>query len=131
MGEVVKAIWSSGACPGGTGSPKDPNGYLNIEVFVHGLPPDCTDLHLFQIFSPFGQIRANGVKSMIAEDGNCKGFGFVNYLAIESAQLAIQTLSGAQMPNNKVLRVEMKKSGGAAAQPAPIPAPTSFAMPDS
>merc|ERR1719356_1879020 len=106
MTEVLKAIEQSGALPGGDGKDKS----VIVEIYVHGLPPTCEDIHLYKLFCPFGQIPANGITAMQGENkggGTCKGFGFVNFLAQESADLAIATLNGCQLPGGQVLRVEL------------------------
>eukprot|EP00931_Biecheleriopsis_adriatica_P114385 TRINITY_DN900_c0_g1_i1.p1 TRINITY_DN900_c0_g1~~TRINITY_DN900_c0_g1_i1.p1 ORF type:complete len:281 (+),score=56.04 TRINITY_DN900_c0_g1_i1:83-925(+) len=101
------ALEGSGHLPG-AGIPKN----QVIEVFVFGLPPDTTDAHLYRLFSTFGQISPKGCSVNFAKDtGLCKGFGFVNYLSNESAQLAIESLNGFQFAPGKSLRVELKSEG--------------------
>jgi len=107
MEQIVKGLEESGGLPGGDGRDKS----QMIEVFVLGLPADTTDLHMYRMFAPFGQIAPKGANVMTDMSGACKGFGFVNFLAIESAQLAIQTLNGAILPNKRVLKVELKAAG--------------------
>lgn len=46
---------------------------------------------------------------MMGEDGRCKGFGFVNYVYVDGAQLAIETLDGASLPTGKTLTVRLKE----------------------
>jgi len=108
------ALEQSGHLPG-AGIPKN----QIIEVFVFGLPPDTTDAHLYRLFSTFGQISPKGCSATFAKDtGLCKGFGFVNYLSNESAQLAIESLNGFSFADGRRLRVELKgeskRAGGAA-----------------
>eukprot|EP00931_Biecheleriopsis_adriatica_P114390 TRINITY_DN900_c0_g1_i14.p1 TRINITY_DN900_c0_g1~~TRINITY_DN900_c0_g1_i14.p1 ORF type:complete len:288 (+),score=54.56 TRINITY_DN900_c0_g1_i14:133-996(+) len=101
------ALEGSGHLPG-AGIPKN----QVIEVFVFGLPPDTTDAHLYRLFSTFGQISPKGCSVNFAKDtGLCKGFGFVNFLSNESAQLAIESLNGFQFAPGKSLRVELKSEG--------------------
>merc|ERR1712232_1001706 len=103
MTAVLSAIIDTGALPGGTG-PKD---HPVFEVFVHGLSTQCTDLHLYQLMSPFGQIGPRGCSVVENKnDGTCVGYGFVNFLAEESAKLAIETLNGCVLPGGKKLKVE-------------------------
>lgn len=109
MNDIIEAMWDSGAMPGGDGRTRE----SHVEMFIFGLPPDCTDLHLYQMMSPFGQIGARGVMVKTnPQDGSCMGYGFVNFLAEESADMAISTLNGASLPNGKSLRVERKKQKG-------------------
>merc|ERR1711953_635259 len=89
--------------------------YENDEgtLFVGGLPPDTTDLELYKIFSPFGATAPRGIRAMTHEDRvTCKGFGFVNYLDASSAQMALATLNGTQMPDGTRLKVNVKQQGG-------------------
>lgn len=105
--QMVMTLEQSGALPG---SGMDRNQV--IEVFVFGLPPDTKDEHLYRMFSPFGQISPKGCAATFAKDtGLCKGFGFINFLSMESAQLAIQVLHGTQIGPGHSLRVELKKPG--------------------
>merc|ERR1719393_441093 len=70
---IVRGLVESGGLPGGNGR----DGNSGIEVYIHGLPSDCTDLHLYKVFSPFGQISPKGLKVMCDKDtGACIGYGF-------------------------------------------------------
>eukprot|EP00930_Biecheleria_cincta_P031096 TRINITY_DN21574_c0_g1_i1.p1 TRINITY_DN21574_c0_g1~~TRINITY_DN21574_c0_g1_i1.p1 ORF type:complete len:442 (+),score=70.55 TRINITY_DN21574_c0_g1_i1:22-1326(+) len=105
--QMVRTLEQSGVLPG-SGMDRS----QVIEVFVFGLPPDTKDEHLYRMFSPFGQISPKGCAATFAKDtGLCKGFGFINFLSMESAQLAIQVLHGAQIGPSHSLRVELKKPG--------------------
>mmetsp|Transcript_90823 Transcript_90823/g.166695 ORF Transcript_90823/g.166695 Transcript_90823/m.166695 type:complete len:318 (-) Transcript_90823:251-1204(-) len=79
-------------------------------VYVHGLPNDTSDIDLYHIFSPFGAIPAYGCRAMMNDDGSCKGFGFVNFIDAISAEMAIMSLNGTQLPNGKTLTVSMKQA---------------------
>merc|ERR550514_58365 len=57
---ILKGLEYAGALP------QPPNG--EMAVFVGGLPTDCTDNHLYRIFTPFGAISSKGVKAMLNED---------------------------------------------------------------
>eukprot|EP00992_Anisonema_acinus_P006036 TRINITY_DN19685_c0_g1_i1.p1 TRINITY_DN19685_c0_g1~~TRINITY_DN19685_c0_g1_i1.p1 ORF type:complete len:328 (+),score=29.13 TRINITY_DN19685_c0_g1_i1:63-1046(+) len=62
-------------------------------VYIYGIPASCTELNLFECFSPYGAIYS--VK--IARDpnsGECKRYGFVHYMKQEDASAAIAALSG-------------------------------------
>lgn len=104
---LVDGLMQSGAMPGGVKYSNDEN-----TLFVGGLPSDTTDLDLFWIFSPFGPIAPKGVKAMMSPDGSCKGFGFVNFLATEATDVAVNTLNGTQMPDGSTLTVTVKKPDG-------------------
>lgn len=121
MDHIIRSLVDSGGLPGGNGQNKE----HIVEVFCFGLPPDCTDIHLYKMFSPFGPISPKGLKVMTSkEDGSCIGYGFINFMSIEAAQLAIATLNGAILPNMRRLKVELKgskKAGESAAPKTPEP----------
>jgi len=110
MEDAVRRLEESGVLPGGDG--KDKSEWT--EVFIQGLPPDCTAVHLYQLMCTFGQIGVQGAYVVTSNiDASCTGEGFVNFLASESAGVAIHTLNGWQLPGGKVLRVERRKPKGA------------------
>jgi len=75
-------------------------------LFIYHLPPDTDENLMYRIFGPFGAIT--NVK-IVREPmtGNCKGFGFVNYMKLEEAQQAILALNG-YMLGPKPLQVSFK-----------------------
>mmetsp|Transcript_64573 Transcript_64573/g.154281 ORF Transcript_64573/g.154281 Transcript_64573/m.154281 type:complete len:232 (+) Transcript_64573:93-788(+) len=97
--QLVNALLKSGALPGGK--------WENDErtIYVGGLPQDTTDLDLYKIFSPFGALQPGGVRAMTQEDGTCKGFGFINFQEMSSAEASKATLNMATMPDGTVLKV--------------------------
>lgn len=108
MDTIVAALEASGQLPGGST-------FVNDDgcIFIAGLPRDCEDIHLYRIFSPFGPIYPKGVRACRWQKGSqkgfgCRGYGFVNFLAAESAQAAIVTLNGAILPDGTTLKVEVK-----------------------
>jgi len=108
MDDIVRALDNSGALPGG-------KTFTNDEgcIFVGGLPPDCTDYHLYRMFSSFGPISPQGIRAMCHPGTDqCKGFGFVNYLVPASAHVAIQTMNGMMMPDGRALKVTPKGGPG-------------------
>merc|ERR1719469_217124 len=108
MEDIVNLMSESGALPGGDGKDRS----MITEVYMHGLPSDCNDLHMYKIMASFGQIAAKGLTVMTNKaDGSCLGYAFINYLNPESAQLAIDTLNGTTLPDGKQLKVERKKGG--------------------
>lgn len=106
---IVDGLHASGCMPGGTG-------YTNNDgaLFVTGMPPDTTDLHLYKIFSPFGSIAPNGVLAATTPEGVCKGYGFINFLDSGAAQEAISILDGTELPGGRNLRVSIKTPKGGA-----------------
>eukprot|EP00931_Biecheleriopsis_adriatica_P053928 TRINITY_DN3168_c0_g2_i1.p1 TRINITY_DN3168_c0_g2~~TRINITY_DN3168_c0_g2_i1.p1 ORF type:complete len:351 (-),score=53.97 TRINITY_DN3168_c0_g2_i1:49-1047(-) len=109
--QFVDAIEKSNCLPGAGMSKSQ-----LTEVYVFGLPPDTNNFHLYKIFAPFGQIAPRGCTATLAKDtGLCRGFGFINFLTPESANLAIRSLNGFVFPDGKALRVELKGPGKQAA----------------
>merc|ERR1712151_586465 len=86
--------------PGGT--------WANDEktVLVSGLPSDTTDHDLLKIFSPFGAIAPGGVRVTLNEDGTAKGNGMINFLALDAAQAAVETLNNCMLPDGRFLRLK-------------------------
>jgi RNA recognition motif-containing protein len=105
---LVQGLLESGALPGGQKWSND-----DATIFVYGLPQDTNDVDLYKIFSPFGAIAPQGVRVMLGDDRvSCRGYGFVNYMSKESAELSINTLNGTTMPDGKVLKVYFKQLNG-------------------
>lgn len=100
---IVSGIEASGVLPGGAR-------FSNTEstLYVAGLTPDTRDIHLYQLFAPFGPISAKGVRAVSNPDGTCKGFGFVNFLDPQSVQDAILAYNGAILPDGSVMKVAVK-----------------------
>merc|ERR1711953_1370698 len=91
--DLFSGLCNAGALPGGAKYENDEN-----TLFVGGLPHDTTDLDLYKIFSPFGAIAPKGIKAMIHQPtGNCKGFGFVNFMDPAASAAAIAALNGTTM----------------------------------
>merc|ERR1719394_2310689 len=74
-------------------------------VCVNGLPSDTTDHDLLKIFSPFGAIAPGGVRVKLNDDGTAKGNGMINFLNLDSATQAVETLNNCMMPDGKFLRL--------------------------
>jgi RNA recognition motif-containing protein len=80
-----------------------------VSLFVFHLPPDISDGELQQLFSSAGPVLS--AKVMMDSDGmQSKGFGFVNFAAVEAAERAITTFNGRKL-GNKFLKVSFKRSG--------------------
>merc|ERR1719499_2907133 len=100
MADLFKALIRHKVLPGGT--------WANDErtAVVHGLPSDTTEADVLKIFSPFGAILPGGVRVTLNEDGTAKGSGMVNFMHLESAQAAIETLNNCMMPDGRFLRLK-------------------------
>lgn len=106
--QFLDQLFNSGVLPGGVQFRND-----DSALFVHGLPRDTTDFEMYQLFSVFGGIAPKGLKVMLNEDGyTCKGYGFVNFLNVESSQKACEILNGTQLPDGSMLKVSPKQQGG-------------------
>ncbi|XP_046671915.1 CUGBP Elav-like family member 1 [Homalodisca vitripennis] len=76
-------------------------------LFIYHLPPEFTDEKLAQLFNPYGKvISAKVFIDKVMKQS--KGFGFVSYDNVLSANIAIQNLNGYQILGKK-LKVEVKK----------------------
>jgi len=78
----------SGGLPGGD---QDPG--TNC-VYVGGLPPDTTTQNLYEIFATFGSIPPKGTTIEKDVDGQCAGWGLVNFIESTSADMAVMALNG-------------------------------------
>jgi len=123
-GEVGKAKSDGGASYGGM--EQILQGFLQAQclpghrlrdedncLFVSGLPKDCDDVHLYRLLAPFGGITPTGVKVMKNREGECLGFGFVNFIKPQDMQAAAAMLHGTQLPDGTTLSVIPKKPGKA------------------
>eukprot|EP00122_Pirum_gemmata_P011798 Pgem_evm1s10936 len=76
-------------------------------LFVYNLPSQTEDNLIYNLFSPFGNVIS--VKVVRDENGNCKGFGFVNMSNYEQAQMAVSSLDGYVL-SDKALQVSFKQT---------------------
>jgi len=76
-------------------------------LFVYNLPPSTDENFLYRLFGPYGAVLSVKVIRNLGT-GECKGYGFVNYLRLEEAQSAVVNLNGFQI-NNKRLQVSFKR----------------------
>jgi len=82
-----------------------------VKLYVSGLPADTRDIDILRMFAPFGcPIGTNGATAMLREDGSCTGVGFVDCYDYSKAQVAMAAMSGAALPDGKVLRVQPKRN---------------------
>mmetsp|Transcript_55411 Transcript_55411/g.104013 ORF Transcript_55411/g.104013 Transcript_55411/m.104013 type:complete len:185 (-) Transcript_55411:143-697(-) len=101
---LVRSVVTSQAVPGGKWNNDDNT------LFVGGLPPDTTNLEMYQIFSAFGPIAPRGATALLDKDtGKCTGIGFINYMTAEAAEKAIRSLNS--FPFTDGTRLTVKKKG--------------------
>jgi len=101
---IKKSLMQTGCLPG-IGKKDDMN-----QLYIRGLPSDTTDMDLHEIFAPFGAIPCRGVKAMQAPDGSCTGIGFVDFVDLRCAQVALEKLNGTTLADGTVLRISVKNS---------------------
>mmetsp|Transcript_9143 Transcript_9143/g.17217 ORF Transcript_9143/g.17217 Transcript_9143/m.17217 type:complete len:753 (+) Transcript_9143:319-2577(+) len=82
-------------------------GPAGANLFIYHLPHDLTDADLATAFNPFGNV----ISAKVFVDkvtGDSKGFGFVSYDSVISAEQAIELMNGFQI-GNKRLKVQHKR----------------------
>lgn len=105
-------------------NPRPREGPAGANLFVYHLPHDLTDADLATAFNPFGNV----ISAKVYVDkytGESKGFGFVSYDSVMSAESAIEQMNGFQI-GNKRLKVQHKRvhsHGGQNSPPQPPPPP--------
>jgi len=70
----------------------------NSNIFVKNLPDKLNSKDLYEIFKMFGPVVS--CKVATNENGESKGFGFVQYKNAKSAKKSIQTCQNAKIGNN-------------------------------
>jgi CUG-BP- and ETR3-like factor len=91
-------------------NPRPREGPAGANLFVYHLPHDLTDADLATAFNPFGNV----ISAKVYVDrytGESKGFGFVSYDSVISAEAAIEQMNGFQI-GNKRLKVQHKRVHG-------------------
>lgn len=71
-------------------------------VFIHYLPSEFTKSDLEALCSPFGQIRSAKVMINLTT-GTSKGFGFVRFATLDSAQKCINAINGIVVGKKRLL----------------------------
>lgn len=100
---------SNNPCPSAN-NPRPREGPAGANLFVYHLPHDLTDADLATAFNPFGNV----ISAKVYVDrytGESKGFGFVSYDSVISAESAIEQMNGFQI-GNKRLKVQHKRVHG-------------------
>ena len=71
---------------------------LNTNLFVKNLPKDCTPKEVFEVFSKYGTIDSIELKTK--EDGECLGYGYVDFIMEENANNAMENLDQTKFKDN-------------------------------
>jgi CUG-BP- and ETR3-like factor len=93
--------------PNQAANPRPREGPAGANLFVYHLPHDLTDADLATAFNPFGNV----ISAKVYVDrytAESKGFGFVSYDSVISAESAIEQMNGFQI-GNKRLKVQHKR----------------------
>jgi len=88
-------------------NPRPREGPAGANLFIYHLPHDLTDADLATAFNPFGNV----ISAKVYVDkytGESKGFGFVSYDSVISAEHAIEQMNGFQI-GSKRLKVQHKR----------------------
>lgn len=88
---------------------RPPEGPPGANLFIYHLPRDLTDADLATLFAPFGNVVSAKVY-VDKKTSESKGFGFVSYDAVSSAEAAIGAMNGFQI-GTKRLKVQHKRTG--------------------
>jgi len=91
-----------------------PNG---ANLFIYNLPDAYDDHDLASLFSNFGQVLSTKVQKD-KMTGASKGYGFVSFDNVRSAQSAIQSMDGFVIGSKK-LAVRVKKGDGGPVESGP------------
>lgn len=91
-----------------------------FSVYIYGLQVHHNELHLYELFAPFGAIlNVKLIRDLKKEDKPSKGYGFINFRKYEEAISAVTALNN-QVLEGKLLQVSFKqnKPGISGPQPA-------------
>ena len=89
---------------------RPPEGPSGANLFIYHLPRDITDHDLATLFAAFGHVISAKV-FIDKKTSESKGFGFVSYDLVDSAEDAIASMNGFQI-GSKRLKVQHKRTGG-------------------
>ena len=87
---------------------RPPEGPSGANLFIYHLPRDLTDNDLATLFAGFGNIISAKV-FVDKKTSESKGFGFVSYDLVSSAEKAISAMNGFQI-GSKRLKVQHKRA---------------------
>jgi len=115
LSEQLGGIAQSPTGPMQTVSLLGPNG---ANLFIYNLPDAYDDHDLASLFSNFGQVLSTKVQKDKLT-GASKGYGFVSFDNVRSAQSAIASMDGFVIGSKK-LSVRVKKGDGGPSESGPM-----------
>lgn len=81
-----------------------------FSVYIYGLQVHHNELHLYELFAPFGAIlNVKLIRDLKKEDKPSKGYGFINFRKYEEAINAVTALNN-QVLEGKLLQVSFKQN---------------------
>lgn len=104
----IYALYDASGFPVPQNAPVQPQPQSNAGVclFVYNIPPDMAEQNLAHLFAACGSVLSSKVMRDM-RTGLSKGYGFVNMMDGQQAQLAITTLNGYKL-GNKTISVSLK-----------------------
>lgn len=83
-----------------------------FSIYVFGLQVHHSELHLYELFAPFGAIlNVKLIRDLKKEDKPSKGYGFVNFKKYADAYTAVATMNN-RLLEGKPLQVSFKQNKG-------------------
>jgi len=76
-------------------------------LYAKNLDPEMTQEEFENLFTPFGTVTSCVLQT--DEEGNSKGFGFVNYESHEQAEEAVATLNDTEVKGRKIFIARAQK----------------------
>ncbi|KAG8916465.1 hypothetical protein FRC01_003133, partial [Tulasnella sp. 417] len=95
----------------GNGSPQKPTGPATSTLFVGNLPFSATEDQIWEKFADFGSVSSVRLPTD-RETGQPKGFGYVEFLDVESAQKAVDN-GGSLEIDGRTPRLDIRMAVGA------------------
>lgn len=79
----------------------------SISLYIKGLQENVRDESLRSMFEPFGQVLS--ATAPVDSNGNCRGFGFVNYATVEEATKAVSQMH-LKVIDGRAIHVDLAES---------------------
>jgi len=99
-----------------------------VALYVSNLPPEADEGFLWKLFGPIGAVASVKVVRDLNDPRRSRGYGFVNFVRMEDAQVAIMRLNGLPLSEERTLQVSLKTTKPRGL-PSSGPAPPMFFAP--